>query len=100
MRVISKRALHRFWQRHPQAEQALLAWHREMTKRDYATPVDLRRTFPTVDFVAGDRAIFNIGGNRYRLIVEINYRSQCAFVRFIGTHGEYDRIDARTVKEY
>lgn len=100
MRIISKRALHRFWQLHPQAEQPLLAWHREIARLTFANPAELRRRFPTVDFVGRDRAIFNIGGNRYRLIVEINYRSQCAFVRFVGTHSAYDRIDARTVKDF
>lgn len=100
MRVISKRALLEFTHREPRARQTFLAWYRIVKGAEWQKPTDIRADFRSADFVAGNRVIFDIGGNKYRLVAEINYRRQCVFIRFVGTHVEYDAIDAATVKRY
>ena len=93
MRVVSKRTLATFWTAHPQATGPLVAWHDAITSREWKNFAELRQMSRTVDYVGGDRFVFNIAGNKFRLIVRIDFRSQLAFVRFIGTHKEYDGID-------
>ena len=77
-----------------------MAWHDFVRRREWRTPADIRNDFRSADFVAGNRVVFNIGGNRYRLIAEINFGSGWIFVRFVGTHAEYDKVDAATVSDY
>ena len=98
MRVIAKRTLIQFWQRHNQAEQPLRAWYGIADKSVWKTPQDVRDTFGnSVDFVADNRVIFDIGGNKYRLIVRVSYEHQRVLIKFVGTHQQYDRIDPETV---
>ena len=97
MRIISKKSLRSFWIRHTEAEQALCAWFHEMGAADWKTPMDLKRDFPSADILPGNRVVFNIKGNHYRLIAKIHYNTGILFVRFIGTHSEYDHVDATTV---
>ena len=100
MRVISKQTLRRFWtgaERRTDARRALEAWHRETRRAHWASPQDTKRHYSTASILKGGRVVFNICGNRYRLVVKINYPAGIVFVRFIGTHAQYDAIVAETV---
>lgn len=92
MHVISRRTLVEFWASEPQAEVPLRAWWAEAECANWKCPQDIKERYATADIVGNDRIVFNIGGNKYRLIARINYRSGTVFIRFIGTHKEYDRI--------
>jgi mRNA interferase HigB len=92
MRVIARRALREFWERHPDAENPLLAWFREVERERWTKPADVKAKYGKASFV-GDRVVFNIKGNDYRLIVRIDYPHQIVFVRFVGTHKDYDALD-------
>lgn len=97
MRILTKKRLREYWETHPQAEQPLKRWHDYVRKADWSSPVDVKRDYHTANILPDNRVVFNIGGNNYRIIVKIEYRFQDVYVRFIGTHTEYDRIDATTV---
>lgn len=97
MQVVSKRTLRLFWEKHPQAEIPLRTWHAVVEKAMWAGPQDVREQFGSVDFVSDNRAIFNIGGNRFRLVAHISYEFKAVWVKFVGTHAEYNEIDAATV---
>ena len=95
MRIIAKRR--DYWESDPDAEEPLRSWYRTVKGEDWDTPAKLKARFPKASIVGGNRAVFNIRGNDYRLIVEINYSYRTVYIRFVGTHTEYDRIDAREV---
>ncbi len=98
MQIIAKRTLREFWLRHPAAETPLKLWYARAARARWRRPSDLRIQFgSTVDFVAGNRAIFDIGGNKYRLIVKIDYAVGLVLIRFIGLHLASDRIDPATI---
>lgn len=107
MRVISRKTLYAFWQKHPgaeeadaveaDAEEASKAWYFEARHADWKTPAAIKRRYRSADFLSGNRVVFNIKGNRYRLVVKINYSAGMVYLRFIGTHAEYNRIDAHTI---
>jgi len=98
MNVIARKALQVFWKRYPQAEIPLGTWYQIVSKGEWGGPADLKRAFGNnVDFVGDNRAIFDIGGNKYRLVVHFSYKFKTALIKFVGTHEEYDRIDAETV---
>src|SRR4029079_746117 len=98
MQEIARRTLKEFWERHPQAEGSVRAWCAGVSKERWQGPSDIKRRFgTTVDFVADNRVIFDLGGNKYRLIIHVSYEFGRVLVKFIGTHGEYDRIDPETV---
>jgi mRNA interferase HigB len=99
MRVISKRTLREFWERRPQAEKPLTSWYKLVSKAAWTQPSDIKDAFGTnVDFVGDNRVIFDIGGNKYRLIVYVAYHPfYRVLVKFVGTHEEYDQVDAETV---
>ena len=97
MRIIAKRPLREFWERHRDAEQALRAWHSEVNREDWQSRANIKVRYRTASIVGDDRVVFNIKGNRYRLVVRINYAYRLVYVRFVGTHAEYDRIDVREV---
>ena len=97
MRVIAKKALREFWQRHPDAERPLLAWYREAEAADWGTPAEVKARYRSASIVGSDRVVFNIKGNDYRLVVRINYPYRTVLVRFVGTHAEYDAIDVEEV---
>jgi mRNA interferase HigB len=97
MQVIATRTLRLFWRRHSQAEMPLRTWHALVSRARWAGPADVKQQFGTaVDFIADNRAIFDIAGNSYRLIVHVAYRHHRVLIKFIGTHAEYDRIDPMT----
>lgn len=98
MQVIARRTLRLFWERHPQAEGPLRAWFSFATAAHWKSPSEVKRQFgTTVDFMSDNRAIFDVGGNKYRLVVHISYVFGRVLVKFVGTHAEYDRIDPETV---
>ena len=97
MRIIAKRTLREFWVRHSDAETALQSWHRKTERAHWNSPSELVAYNARASVVGSNRAVFRIKGNDYRLVVEVNYRRQIVFIRFIGTHAEYDRIDVREV---
>jgi mRNA interferase HigB len=94
VRVIAKRILREYWERHIDAEDQLKTWYKEACKAKWSSPVDIRDEYPKASILKSGRVVFNIRGNRYRLIVQINYFRKWVFIRFIGTHKEYDIIDA------
>lgn len=91
MRVISRRPLKEFGEEYEDAKSALDAWYRIMKGREYRTPHELRKDFPTASFLGGRRTVFNIGGNKYRLVVDMRYDLGRVYVRDVLTHEEYDR---------
>jgi mRNA interferase HigB len=98
VQIIAKRTLRDFWLGHPAAQVPLELWYARTAKAKWTGPGDVKAQFgATVDFVAGNRAIFDIGGNKFRLVMKIDYRVGLVLVRFAGTHRAYDRIDATTV---
>lgn len=88
MRIIAKPALDDFWKQH------------DVRKAHWSTPQDLKNQYRNVSIIENNRAVFNIKGNRYRLVVAIDYKRQLVFIKFIGTHTEYDKIDASTIEKY
>jgi mRNA interferase HigB len=101
MRIIAKRTLREFWQSSPQhaaAQGPIEAWHAEVAKASWQTPQEVKTHFRSASILKGGRVVFNIAGNKYRLVVSIDYERQTCFVKFIGTHKQYDRIDAETVQ--
>lgn len=98
MQIIARRTLRQFWERHPQAEGPLRAWFAIVSAASWRGPGEVKAMFgPTVDFVRDNRIIFDIGGNKYRLVVHVAYGFGRVLIKFVGTHGEYDRIDAGEV---
>lgn len=97
MRIISIASLKRFWESHNQAEQPLKAWVDEVSKAQWKTSQDIKDMYRTADFLSNNRVVFDIKGNHYRLIVAVAYRFQAVYIKFVGTHAEYDKTDANTV---
>ena len=97
MRVIAKKTLREFWERHLDSEQQLKAWHAEAEDATWRAPADVKAKYGTASILKDCRVVFNICGNKYRLIVKINYDYQVLYVRFVGTHEEYDEIEAETI---
>ncbi len=89
-----------FWENHPEyqdAKEPTLTWYYHTLKADWATPADLKRDFASASILKDSRVVFNLAGNKYRLVVWINYSYRVVYIRFIGTHAQYDRIDAQTI---
>ena len=97
MRIIAKAILREFWELHPDSEQQLKAWYQETSKAEWKTPNKIKIEYPSASFLVDNRVVFNIKGNHYRLIVKINYDYQMIWIRFIGTHSQYDKINAKTI---
>ncbi|MHB8448787.1 MAG: type II toxin-antitoxin system HigB family toxin [Rudaea sp.] len=100
MRIIAVSTLKAFWVGKPEcrdAEKPVLAWYREVAQADWSRPADVKAQFRSASILRDGRAVFNIGGNKYRIVVWINYPYRVVYVRFIGTHSQYDVIDAQTI---
>lgn len=99
MRIIAKRTLRNHWQQadRKDSEEPLKAWYQKAAEADWATPNDVKKDYGNASILLNNRVCFNIAGNKYRLIVHINYPGRIVFIRFIGTHKEYDRIDVETI---
>lgn len=97
MRVISKKILREFWEKHSDSEQQLKSWFQETSNAEWNSPNDIKIEYPSASILSNNRGVFNIKGNKYRLIVRINYDYKMAWIRFVGTHAEYDKIDANKI---
>jgi len=93
LRVFAKRTLREFWVKHSESEQQLKSWYAQAIKGTWSNPNYVLTEFPNARQISDDRLIFNIKGNHYRLVVRINYKYGMIFIRFVGTHTEYDKID-------
>ena len=97
MRIIAVRTLRSFWAVNGDAEEPLKAWYREAKAAGWDTPHDVKASYGNASVIGDNRIVFNIAGNKYRLIVKFNYPYRIGYVRFIGTHAEYDAIDVETI---
>jgi mRNA interferase HigB len=98
MKIVAVSTLKRFWARHPDSEQSLKAWYDEAKHAVWTTPRQIKARYASASFVGKNRVVFNIKGNDYRLVVAIAYRFQAVYIKFVGTHAQYDKIDAATVE--
>lgn len=97
MRIIALRTLREFWRRHPDAEVPLRAWYAIARRAVWSRPAEIKADYRNASIIAGNRVVFNIKGNDYRLVLAVHYNRGLMFVRFIGTHREYDGIDAAKI---
>lgn len=100
MRIIALSTLKTFWEQNHDyidAMEPTLAWYRHTLKVNWTSPVDVKKDFGNASILKNGRVVFNIAGNKYRLIVQVNYAYQIIYIRFIGTHVQYDKIDAQTI---
>ncbi len=99
MRIISKKTIKDFYEQtlYQDSKESLEAWHKEVIKADWQTPNDIKEQYRHASVVGNNRIVFNIHGNKYRLIVKINYFAKVIYIRFIGTHKEYDKINAAEI---
>jgi mRNA interferase HigB len=99
MRVISKKTLKDFYEQNQyiDSKESLEAWHKEVLKADWENPNQIKEQYRQASVVGNNRVVFNIHGNKYRLIVKINYTAKVVYIRFVGTHKQYDKIDATEI---
>ena len=97
LRVVAKKILRDFWEKHEDCEQQLKSWFREVQKSEWGNPNQIKEEYPSASILNNNRVVFNIKGNNYRLIVKISFEYQMVWIRFIGTHGEYDKSNANTI---
>jgi mRNA interferase HigB len=97
VRIIAIKTLKECWKKHPGAEQPLRAWYAEAKNADWKKPADINKLYRSASILANNRVVFNIKGNDYRLITAINYEFKVIYIRFIGTHKEYDKINAERI---
>jgi mRNA interferase HigB len=99
MRIISRKALREFWEQRAcaDAEQPLKAWFREASRGDWSSPAAIKAACGSASIVGNSRVVFNIAGNKYRLVVKVNYAYRVMYIRFVGTHRQYDEIDVTEI---
>ena len=97
MRVVAKKTLREFWERFPDAEDALKVWFAEAESATWQNPIEIKEKYRSASILKDSRVVFNIGGNKYRLVVKISYKYAVVLIRFIGTHKEYDLTDVEEV---
>lgn len=97
MHVISKKTLKDFWEKHPDSEESLKSWHKEAENASWKSPAEIKEKYLSASILKNSRVVFNICGNKYRIIVRCNYDSGAIFIRFVGTHKEYDAVNAEEV---
>ena len=97
MRIIANKILREFWEIHPDCEQQLKSWFNETNKAVWKNSNDIKSEYPSASILINNRIVFNIKGNKYRLIVKINFEYEMVWVRFIGTHAQYDKINANNI---
>ena len=102
MRVIAKSSLKNFWSQpgHADARGPLHSWYDEAVKATWASPQDVKSQYANAIICGNNRVVFNVGGNKYRLVVEMQYRAGIVWVKFVGTHAQYDRVDVENVNDY
>lgn len=96
-RILSKSTLREFWNKYPDSEQYLKTWYDTAMNAEWKTPADVKQSFINASILKDSRIVFNIKGNSYRLVAKLNYEKQWIFIRFLGTHSEYDKINANTI---
>ena len=96
-RIIAKSTLRDFWDKYSDSEQYLKTWYETAKNSNWRTPNEIKKTYANASILKDNRVVFNIKGNSYRLVVKFNYIKQWAFIRFVGTHSDYDNIDANTI---
>lgn len=96
-RIIAKKTLKAYWTTHSDCEQYLKTWYDTAKNSNWKSPNDIKNTYANASKIANNRVVFNIKGNNHRLIVKFNYERQWAFIRFLGTHAEYDKINTETI---
>jgi mRNA interferase HigB len=96
-RIFAKSTLRDFWNKHPDSEQYLKTWYDTAMSSEWKTPNDVKLTYANASILKNSRIVFNIKGNSYRLVVKFNFEKQWIFIRFIGTHLEYNAIDSNTI---
>lgn len=97
MRVISIKILREFWEIHSECQQQLKSWFQETSKAEWKNPNEIKLEYPSASLIGDNRVVFNIKGNHYRIIVKINFEYKMVWIRFVGTHSEYDKIDANKI---
>jgi len=100
MRVIALKTLREFWQSQPEYAEVktpLEVWYREVKKAQWSSPTEIKEQYRSASILKSGRVVFNIGGNKYRLVVQINYDVKVIYIRFIGTHKQYDQINPETI---
>ncbi len=97
MHVISRKILREFWENHPDARSSLESWFVDVKHAEWGKPDDIKNIYRNASIIGHNRVVFNIKGNKYRLVVSVQYTYKIVFIRFVGTHQEYDRIDAETI---
>jgi mRNA interferase HigB len=95
MRIIARKTLCDFWRKHRDAEGPLKAWFAEASRATWHSMVEIKRQYATASVIDGERVVFNMGGNKYRLVVKIWFPGKALWIKFIGTHGSYDQIDVK-----
>ena len=96
-RIFAKSTLREYWEKYPDTEQYLKTWYDTAMNSNWRTPIEVKQTYANASILKESRIVFNIKGNSYRLVVKFNFEKQWIFIRFIGTHSEYDKIDANTI---
>jgi mRNA interferase HigB len=96
-RIFAKSTLREYWEKHPDSEQYLKTWYDVAMHANWRTPNDVKQSYANASILKNGRIVFNIKGNSYRLVVKFNFEKQLGFIRFIGTHSEYDKIDADNI---
>ena len=96
-RLFAKSTLREFWEKFPDSEQYLKTWYDTVMSSKWKSPSDVKRTYANASILKESRIVFNIKGNSYRLVAKINFEKQWIFIRFIGSHKEYDKIDANAI---
>lgn len=97
MHIISRKKLREFWENHPDARSSLESWFVDVKHGEWQKPDDIKSIYRNASIIGHNRIVFNIKGNKYRLIVSVQYTYKIVFIRFVGTHQEYDRIDATII---
>jgi mRNA interferase HigB len=97
MRIVAKKPLVEYWTTHPDTEEPLKAWYASTLKAKWSTPQDIKAEYSSASFLPRNRVVFNIKGNSHRLVVAVAYKMGAVYIKFLGTHTEYDKIDASTI---
>lgn len=97
MRIIARKTLKDFWEDHPDSEQPLKSWFKVSKAADWKNPTEVKACYKSASVLKEGRVVFNIAGNKYRIITKINYPYRVVYIRFVGTHKQYDDVDAQTV---
>jgi len=96
-RIVAKRTIREFWEKHEDSKEYLQTWYQTAKAAKWVKPSDIKEFYATVSILKNSRVVFNIKGNDYRLVAKINYERQWLFIKFIGSHSDYDKIDANTI---